>query len=104
MNAYCQQSLIEEGMSSTAAARTLKGLSSAALHEMMFSRGINLAKTPAWQRRGIIVRKTMEEREGFNPLANEVVMTARTRLIEDRDLPVFTTPEGRTYLESLLKA
>jgi tRNA(His) guanylyltransferase len=102
MNAYCQQTLIDEGMSSSAAARALKGLTSTALHEMMFARGINLARTPAWQRRGVVVRKTEQEREGFNPLSGEVVTAARTRIIEDRDLPLFTSPEGRTYLESLL--
>jgi tRNA(His) guanylyltransferase len=103
INVYCQQALIEEGMNAAAAARTLKGLSSAGLHEMMFDRGINLAKTPAWQRRGVIVRKTEEEREGYNPLSEEKVLTSRTRVIQDRDLPVFTTPEGRVYLDSLLE-
>jgi tRNA(His) guanylyltransferase len=104
MNAYCQQALMEEGMNSTAAARALKGLSSAALHEMMFARGINLARTPAWQRRGIIVRKTEEEREGYNPILEEVVVAARTRMVQDRDLPLFTTPEGTAYLHSLIQA
>jgi tRNA(His) guanylyltransferase len=104
MNAYCQQALIEEGMSSPAAARTLKGLSSAALHEMMFARGINLSKTPAWQRRGVMVRKTEEEREGYNPLSGEAVTATRTCVARDRDLPLFTSPEGRSYLELLLKA
>jgi tRNA(His) guanylyltransferase len=104
MNAYCQQALMDEGMNSTAAARALRGLSSAALHEMMFARGINLARTPAWQRRGIIVRKTEEEREGYNPLSAEVVVVARTRVVQDGDLPLFTTPEGKSYLHSLIQA
>jgi tRNA(His) 5'-end guanylyltransferase len=104
MNAYCQQALMDEGMNASAAARTLKGLTSTALHEMMFARGINLAKTPAWQRRGVIVRKTAEEREGYNPLSRALVKAARTRIVWDRDLPLFTSAEGKAYLDSLLKA
>ena len=34
---------------------------------MMHQRGFNLAKTPAWQRRGVLVCKTETEKEGFNP-------------------------------------
>ncbi|MDD1678893.1 MAG: tRNA 5'-guanylyltransferase [Methanomicrobiales archaeon] len=105
MNAYGQQALIDEGMHPADAAAALKGLSSGGLHEMMFARGINLAKTPAWQRRGVLVRKTGEERTGYNPLSGEVVVVAgRTRLEEDRDLPMFTSPEGVTYLHSLIEA
>jgi tRNA(His) guanylyltransferase len=102
INAYGQQVLMEEGMSASEAAGTLKGLSSAELHNMMFARGINLARTPCWQRRGVIVRKTEEERTGFNPLSGETVIVARTKLIQDRDLPMFTAPEGKAYLRSLL--
>ncbi len=104
MNAYCQQALMKEGMNSTAAARALKGLASSTLHEMMFARGINMAKTPAWQRRGVVVRKIEEDREGYNPVTGETVTTARTRVVQERDLPLFTSPEGTIYLDSLLSA
>ena len=39
-------------MDATDAARQLKGMPAQELHEMMHKRGVNLAKTPAWQRRG----------------------------------------------------
>jgi tRNA(His) guanylyltransferase len=104
MNAYCQHALITEGMSSSEAAEALRDLASEKLHEMMFAREINLAKTPSWQRRGVLVLKTEEERKGYNPLSGEVVTTARTRLVQDRDLPLFSSPEGKAYLHSLIEA
>jgi tRNA(His) 5'-end guanylyltransferase len=102
MNAYCQQALIGEGLNPTEAAEVLKGMSSARLHEMMFGRGINLAKTPAWERRGVMVYKKEEKKEGFNPLSGEMVMTTRTVLVTDWDLPLFTSPQGKEYLASLI--
>lgn len=103
VNAYCHQALIDEGMDSTAAAEALKGMSSSALHDMMFSRDINLAKTPAWQRRGILIHKSLEQREGFNPVTQQPVTAARRVVQIDRELPLFTTPEGRNLIESLTK-
>lgn len=104
MNASCQQVLVEEGMSSSDAADRLRGLPSAALHEMMFAHGINLSKFPAWQRRGSMIFKTGEKKEGYNPLTGEKTETDRTVLAVERDLPLFTTPEGRSFLRSLIEA
>jgi tRNA(His) 5'-end guanylyltransferase len=89
-------------MSAQEAASALRGISSRALHEMMFSRGINLAKTPAWQRRGVLVYKKASRVEGYNPLTGEIVETFRSVVIEDRDLPVFGSPEGQLLVSSLV--
>ena len=102
LNAYCQHALINEGMDGTDAARRLKGVPAAELHEMMHKRGVNLAKTPAWQRRGILVCKKEEEKEGYNPVKDEHVTVTRNRVFEDRDLPLFTTPEGQAFLRNLI--
>jgi tRNA(His) 5'-end guanylyltransferase len=102
INSYCQQALIAEGMDATDAARKLKGLPAAELHEMMHERGVNLAKTPAWQRRGILVCKKEEEKEGYNPVTDEHVIVTRSRVVEDRDLPLFSTPEGQAFLRMLI--
>ncbi|MDD1705540.1 MAG: tRNA 5'-guanylyltransferase [Methanoregulaceae archaeon] len=103
LNAYCHYTLVLEGKSSHEAAKVLKGLSSPKMHEMMFSRGINLAKTPAWQRRGILVYKTAKEIEGFNPLESKVVRTLRTSVRCVREPPVFSSPEGRLFLDGLIR-
>ena len=102
INAYCQQALISEGMDGTDAARSLKGLPAPELHEMMHKRGTNLAKTPAWQRRGILVCKKEITKEGYNPLTKEAVTVQRSTVAADRDLPLFSTPEGQAFLKKLI--
>jgi tRNA(His) guanylyltransferase len=102
INAYCQNALANEGMNRSEAARTLKGMTSPDLHELMFARGINLAKTPAWQRRGILVHKTGKTVEGYNPVLSRVVRTVRSTIVCERELPVFSSPEGRSFLSGLI--
>jgi len=104
INSYCQQALIQDGMSATEAARRLKGKQARELHEMMHTRGVNLAKTPAWQRRGILVCKQEITKEGYNPITKESVTVQRSMVAADRDLPLFTTPEGQIFLKNLVCA
>jgi tRNA(His) 5'-end guanylyltransferase len=102
LNGYCQQALIEEGISAKKAAEQLKGLPAKNLHEMMHKRGFNLATTPAWQRRGILVYKKITEKEGFNPITKETVVAERSAVKVERDLPQFTSSEGKEFLEKLV--
>jgi len=102
INGYCQQALIDEGISAKKAADHLKGVPARDLHEMMHNRGMNLATTPAWQRRGILVCKKITEKEGFNPLTQEHVLARRSAVTVERDLPLFTSPEGQAFLKKLL--
>ena len=102
INAYCQQALIEEGMDARKAAERLKGLQAKDLHEMMHVRGFNLATTPAWQRRGTLVYKKITEKEGFNPITKETVIAERSAVTTGSDLPLFTSPEGKEFLKTVL--
>ena len=102
VNGYCHQALIEEGISAKKAAGRLKGLPAKSLHEMMHRRGFNLAMTPAWQRRGILVYKKITEKEGFNPITQQTVVAERSAVTVDRDLPLFTSPEGKEFLGKLV--
>jgi tRNA(His) guanylyltransferase len=102
INAYCQQALIEEGMNARKAAELLKGLQAKDLHEMMYKRGLNLATTPAWQRRGTLIYKRITEKEGFNPLTKETVIAERSTVFAESDLPLFTSPEGKEFLLKVL--
>jgi len=102
INSYCQQALISEGMDGTDAARQLRGMPAQKLHEMMHQRGVNLAKTPAWQRRGVLVCKREITKEGYNPITKESVTVQRSTVAADRDLPLFTTPEGQAFLKALI--
>jgi tRNA(His) guanylyltransferase len=102
MNAYCHEALVEEGVSPREAAAQLKGRPAQDLHQMMFERGINLVKTPAWQRRGILVYRRPIRVDGFNPLTGKPAETVRSEVFADRDLPLFSSPEGLQFLSSLL--
>jgi tRNA(His) 5'-end guanylyltransferase len=102
LNGYCQQALIGEGISAKKAAAWLKGLPAKDLHEMMHKRGFNLATTPAWQRRGVLVYKKLTEKEGFNPITQQTVVAERSAVTVDRDLPLFTSPEGKEFLGKII--
>ncbi|WAC04836.1 MAG: tRNA 5'-guanylyltransferase [Methanoregula sp.] len=102
LNGYCQQALIADGMKPRQAAARLKGMPSNELHDLMHARGVNLAKTPAWQRRGVLVYKKTAEKEGFNPLTKEKVKAIRSSVIIDDDLPLFTSPEGQAFLRKII--
>jgi tRNA(His) guanylyltransferase len=102
MNAYCQHTLMKEGMTARQAAAALKGVEAPAMHEMMHARGINLAKTPAWQRRGSLVLLETRKKEGFNPVTGETVEVERTVPRVRQALPLFSAPDGEALIRSLL--
>jgi len=102
INAYCQQALVAEGMDPRKAAENLKGLAAKELHEMMHARGLNLATTPAWQRRGTLIYKKITEKQGFNPITKETVVAERSAVVAESDLPLFASPEGKEFLAKVL--
>lgn len=102
MNAYCQHLLMEEGMTRKEAAAFLRGRAAPELHELAFSRGLNLAATPAWQRRGVLVMKRARRVEGFNPKEGRLMESYRSEVVTERELPVFSSAEGRALLASIL--
>jgi len=104
INSYAFYALIRKGFSRRSAAQQLAGLKSEQLHELVFKElGINLAKTPAWQRRGIVLRWKIVSRRGVNPLTGEVVEVKRRILVEDWRPPLFSSPEGRKYIVEALE-
>jgi len=102
LNAYCQEALLSEGMRPAEVAGRLSGMRSEELHEFMFARGVNLAKTPAWQRRGVLVYRRTEERPGFDRRSGKSVEAVRRVITVDRDLPVFSSPDGQAFLDGIL--
>jgi len=102
INAYCQQALIGEGMDARKAAEKLRGLQGKELHEIMYVRDLNLATTPAWQRRGTLIYKKITEKEGYNPITKETVIAERSSVFAESDLPLFASPEGKEFLSKLL--
>lgn len=102
MNGYSQHLLQKEGLSPVHTQRQLNGVGASELHELCFQRGVNLALTPAWERRGIMLYHTRVMREGYNPITKEKTQTSRRIVSIDRDLPVFSKPEGEELIKSLL--
>lgn len=92
LNSYALLALERSGMSREEAAKELEGKKSELLHEIIFKNlGINLTRIPSWQRRGVVVRKELEER------VHREGVIRRIPLI-DWEVPLFSTPEGRSYL------
>jgi tRNA(His) 5'-end guanylyltransferase len=104
LNAYCQEALLREGLKPEKVATQLSGMRGEELHEFMFARGVNLAKTPAWQRRGVLVYRRREEKPGYDPLTGTSVEAERRVVTVDRELPLFSSPEGKAYLDGILGA
>ena len=88
LNAHCYWALRKEGMSIQTATNELEGKSVSYKNELLFSRGINYDKLPAWQKRGIGLWKEKYEKEGYDPIKNISVKAVRTRTAVCEDLPM----------------
>ena len=88
LNAHCYWMLRKEGLGAQEATAQLDGKSIAYKNELLFSRGINFDKLPAWQKRGIGVFWADVEKVGFNPITKQEVLTTRRELTVEYDLPL----------------
>jgi tRNA(His) 5'-end guanylyltransferase len=102
VHAYGYYYLRQNGQTGREAHATLLGMTSSEMHELMFSHGVNLAKTPAWQRRGLLVHKQSYEKEGLDRITGRPSTTRRSRVVQNWDLPIFKSPEGREMLFGLI--
>ncbi|NLV26368.1 MAG: tRNA 5'-guanylyltransferase [Methanomicrobiales archaeon] len=102
VNGWSQKLLKDEGYSPRDAASMLHSMKASELHELCFTRGINLALTPAWQRRGILVYRKEIEKEGYNPITQEKTLATRRKIYIDRDVPLFGKPDGQKMLFQII--
>ena len=77
--------LVEEGLSKTEAMERLRGMKENEIHELVHQKGINLARTPIWERRGIMIRRK------------------RGLVVQDWELPLFSSKEGKDLLAEIIK-
>ena len=98
LNGYSYWTLRKE-YSKTETMDILHGKKSRQLHDLLFSKGINLTMMPAWQRRGIGLYKKRIEVEGFNPITQEKVQSEREKITIDWELPRF---DEKFFDENLL--
>ncbi len=102
INSYSYYTLLSEGMEEKEAARYLKNKRSSDMHELLFKSGINIAKVPAWQRRGIMILKKQVDIKGYNPHLNVKTTSTRTKIFAEREIPLFSSEEGETFLKNVL--
>jgi len=92
-NAYAYWLLRKLGYSPKKASEKLKGIKAKEIHELLHTHGINLSKTPTWQRRGILIYKKTYERKGAK----------RRKIVENWDPPLFTEPNGEKLLRQTIE-
>jgi tRNA(His) 5'-end guanylyltransferase len=81
---YGFYNLLEDGLTNNQAMERLRGMREFEIHELVFRKGVNLAKTPAWERRGVLVYGMGGE------------------LIQNWDLPLFESEEGQSLIDRLV--
>ncbi|PWR74031.1 tRNA(His) guanylyltransferase Thg1 family protein [Methanospirillum lacunae] len=101
INGYTQVLLLQDGLNRTEVQRQLNGVGARELHEICFQHGVNLAQTPSWERRGIMVYHTLITKEGYNPVTKEKTIAIRRKVYVDRNPPVFSTEEGKKFVEEI---
>ena len=75
--------LRDMGLNPAQAMERLRGLSESQIHELVFKKGINMAKNPAWERRGVMVYR----KDG--------------KLESDWQLPLLSSSDGAAFLEKI---
>jgi tRNA(His) 5'-end guanylyltransferase len=100
VHAHTYYFLRRNGKSAREAHAQLLRMSADQMHELAFSHDVNLAKTPSWQRRGILVHKEVFEKKSIDKEGRQI-SAQRSRIIQNWDLPLFKSPEGRDTLRRL---
>jgi tRNA(His) guanylyltransferase len=101
LNAHCHWRLRGEGHSGESAYAAIAGFSTAAKHELLYSRGVNFDGLPAWQKRGIGVRWGEATVTGIDPRDGRAAEAVRTQLVVDGELPL--RDEYARYVRGLLQ-
>ncbi|MCJ7443660.1 MAG: tRNA 5'-guanylyltransferase [Methanotrichaceae archaeon] len=77
--------LVDGGESRYQAMELLRGMKEDEIHEFVFQRGVNLAKTAAWERRGVLIYRD----DG--------------KVIHNWDLPLFRSGQGQKLLNDIIE-
>lgn len=96
-NAYAYWLFRKMGYKPSEIAKKLKGMKTEELHEILFKHGVNLAQTPSWQRRGILIHKKPYQKETKDQ------SVIRWKITENWDLPLFSSEEGTRLIRQILE-
>ena len=102
LNGWAYWHLRQQGRTARQATQELEGSKSADKHQLLFEAGLNFNDLPNWQKRGTGILFGSYEKEGFNPLTQQVVKVERRQIQVIDELPF--GDEYRDYLRSLLKS
>ncbi len=91
LNSYAYWALRERGLKPKEAAERLRGMKAHDVHELLYREfGINLGRTPTWQRRGILAYRVVVNESGIQ----------RRRVTRDWAPPFFDEGEGKRLLRA----
>lgn len=89
LNAHCYWTLRKNGVSVQEATKAFEGKSDSYKKSFLYKQGTNFKwDVPAWQKSGVGVFWTDVEKEGYNPITKEYVMTTRRELAVEYELPL----------------
>lgn len=98
--------LVADGLAPREAMGRMRGMKEAEIHEMLFRRGTNLAKSPAWQRRGILIRRVQvgeEIEDASGERTGREENRARMKIVEEWEPPLFRSEEAKRILDGTIR-
>ena len=101
LNSYAFYTLLKEIGDRRKVQKFLEGKKSPELHDILYARGINPAKTPAWQRRGIILY--WQEIELEKEFQGRKVKFKRRKIVENWNPPLFDSDEGKSFIGNIVR-
>lgn len=103
LHSYAFYTLTSNNWKNNEAAMHLKNKKFQDLHELLFNNGINISKMPTWQKRGVLIHKKKYYIKGFNKYTHKSTNSMRKKIVQNWDIPVFSTPNGKSFIKSLMK-
>lgn len=88
LNAHCYWVQVKQGIAPKAATEFLMRKSTAEKNEFLFQNGINFNTLPPWQKRGVGLYWKSVEKEGRNPLNDELNKSQRRIIETEMELPI----------------
>ncbi len=102
-NAWAQWVMTEKAaLRPRDASERLEGMKASQLSQVCRAHGVDLARTPLWQQRGVLVYTARYRKRGYNPLTKKAVIVQRRRVAIDWRPPVFASSEGKALIESII--
>lgn len=103
LHSHAFYTLIEGGWEKRDAASFMINKTAQDMHELLFKHGINISKVPAWQRKGVMVHKIKDLITDFNKCTQEPNKGMRTKIVQNWDIPIFTTIAGKSFIHNLIE-